>query len=269
MRCSDFESRWNEILDRRESPESDPRLQAHRARCATCRERYAGFETACETLGLQFTGTLGESRRFSQTLAERVLADLSAAPLAADRAAPRPPLAGRIAVARGIGLPGPRHPQRRNPHRRPTTAVLGLAAATLIAVYLSGMFSARPRLPVAPGRPSPAAVSSGIPIVSLPVAVKPAPPDRQPAAAMSVGVARSDLPSPNRELAHGTSQGLALVLNIPDVAVELASTSRPDYAAANEAWSTVSESLRPVTASMSETWQILKRAIPAIEPPHG
>ncbi len=68
----------------------------------------------------------------------------------------------------------------------------------------------------------------------------------------------------------GTGQELATVVHrIPDVAIELAGDGRADLAAASEPLFTVSQSLRPVAVSMTEAWQILKRAMPTGEPRRG
>ncbi len=71
-------------------------------------------------------------------------------------------------------------------------------------------------------------------------------------------------------VALDTSQEFVTALErIPDVTIELAGEGRGDLTAASEPLWNVSHSLRPVTASVSETWQILKRAVPTGDPRRG
>jgi hypothetical protein len=59
------------------------------------------------------------------------------------------------------------------------------------------------------------------------------------------------------------------MLWIPELSIDLSVRPQPDPELASAAWVSATQSLRPVANSVTETWQILKRAIPVAEPPHG
>ncbi len=52
MRCVDFEKRLHRLLDRRESPSEDSRLNRHAARCPECRETLAACGRMIDGLNL-------------------------------------------------------------------------------------------------------------------------------------------------------------------------------------------------------------------------
>ena len=280
MRCVEFTARWNEVLDLRECPEDDAELLAHLESCPACRERYCGFEMVCDMLRarplpdllaaeLAAADCLGEGR---DSLAERVLADL-AAPRAAERAM-RTASGFRGLAFRGLAL---------------RAAAGGVAAATLLAMYLSSGWQAN--VP-----PATVAIRSGTSGVGeSPVAAVAS----NDVASISLTAAGNDMPETfsqadlgGQALVHGidavaygldamgavardTGQELVTVVRrMPDVAIELAGDElafdgRTDLTAASEPLLNVSQSLRPVANSMSETWHILKSAMPIGEPRRG
>lgn len=71
MRCDEFESRLEEILDERLSPASDPLLKEHAALCAECRHRAAAYESMLVGLGLCQAPSWDDPE-----LSERVLAEI-------------------------------------------------------------------------------------------------------------------------------------------------------------------------------------------------
>jgi hypothetical protein len=71
MQCEVFESRLNQILDRRARPESDPRLLAHAQACESCRELLAAQELLLDGLDQL------ESPDVSPGFAQRVVAGLA------------------------------------------------------------------------------------------------------------------------------------------------------------------------------------------------
>ena len=71
-------------------------------------------------------------------------------------------------------------------------------------------------------------------------------------------------------VARGTSQELATVVRrMPNAAIEMAGDGRTDLATASAHFLNASHSLRPLAASVTETWEILKRAMPTGEPGRG
>ncbi len=68
MQCEKFEDRLHELLDRREPPESDARLQEHAALCANCAEQLAAQESL-------FAGLkLSQPPELSANFTQRVMA---------------------------------------------------------------------------------------------------------------------------------------------------------------------------------------------------
>jgi hypothetical protein len=298
MRCVEFAQRWNEALDLRGSPEDDVDLVAHLESCHACRASHVGFELVCDVLRSQPLPELSANLSVSDfslvgergDLAERVLADLAAV---------RRPAVRRLSAPRFRGW-------------AVRAGAAGVAAATLLALYLAGSRQAvipqpavvaihstsprqvEPAASYAPNPTVPAQTTADIQSANVP---------KQYVAIGSLGAAALASVSPSdldklpdlsaqpdfgaHALVHGidavaygfdavgtvardTSQELATaVRRIPDVAIELAGDGRTDLQVASETLFNVSHSLRPVAASMTETWHIFKRALPAGEPRRG
>ena len=114
MRCAEFETRLNDLLDHRVRPDADESLCAHARKCRPCGDMLYAQE-------LLFEGLLGQSRPDAPSdLAGRVLAELATA---ADGVAPVAP--------------------SRSPAWARNNVFWGAAAAVLIAVglgwYLNGL----------------------------------------------------------------------------------------------------------------------------------
>ena len=118
MRCAEFESRLNNLLDERRGWNADRRLVEHASGCGECRNLAAAYEAV--VVGLEQSRILDPGERFTK----KVLADVAASlpePVAA-KLAPLTPASGR--ASRGW-LPSGR-----------VWAVAALAASVLLAVAL-------------------------------------------------------------------------------------------------------------------------------------
>jgi hypothetical protein len=71
MQCREFEQRLNDLLDERRSPQADPRLSAHAARCDRCRQLLSGQATLL--LGLSQMVTPVPDRNFARRVVAEVV----------------------------------------------------------------------------------------------------------------------------------------------------------------------------------------------------
>lgn len=228
MKCEEFEDRLNQVLDQRRRPEWDALLRLHCDHCAGCRELSASY-------GVLLDG-------FYALATPEPPADLSIRVL--DELRSRPSLPRRVSLA---------------------TALLATAAAALFLL---------PVLRSAGDRSDDAAQ-----LPSAPVALRSTPPaggsrtgwteiDALPVVgAVLLSMSDDDESTdPYAELAKGTGQGLAtVVLYMPSIG------SSPGMISANvvsgrPSWpERVSEGLKPLTESVSETLDLLLRALPLSE----
>ena len=277
MRCVDFAVRWNQLLDERRPVEDDAELRRHLDNCPACQAMQAGFELACDVLGWQNANARSEREALAAAagrsdLAERVLADLSfrRSSVQSD------PGRGRSVARRGSSVAA--------------IAAVPVAAAVLLAMYLSGRNG-----PAAPSRP---AMGLG-PAIGQTTAVVGSP--KRPAAATSlpdVGLSRSigsRSVSPSQPLSASRAFALRMARwprasiacpggrgggagHQPGVRHRRRSdsgsgdrTGRRAAARLDLGQRTAGTSRKPppATHSVSETWQILKQAVPSGDPRRG
>jgi hypothetical protein len=132
MHCQEFETRWNDMLDRRESATEDSALQAHAAECDACAALLAGGAL----LDMAFpvsrhagaTATLSSSLVVSPRLADRVLAEVELVPV--------------LPVAELV-----ERPVQQRSSRRWLAWIAVAAACCLVAVVISKRQDQRPAAP--------------------------------------------------------------------------------------------------------------------------
>ena len=235
MKCEEFECHLNEILDERRRPEWDEQLRRHGETCRGCRDLAAAY-------GVLFEGF------FAMPVPEAP-ADLSARVL--EQMRPRPLITPRLAA---IG------------------AIFSTAAAVLVAALLMRGNAFLPN----------GGVEKQVAQVPATAALQPAlaatfPPGSRPlqwekledvpivGPWLMAGSDSPDGPARYADLAKGTGQGLAaIVLRMPGVAGPRGvHPPAPASVYGNGLWPLqVSEELRPVTESMTETFNLLLDALP-------
>jgi len=222
MKCDEFESRLNAVLDERRHGEFDVELSQHRAACPRCHDLASAYDVLLNGFYTLKTPELPAD------FAQRVLAEMQV----------RPAPTRRFALA---------------------SAALATAAAVAIAAYLpwrTSSESAAPQIAAAP--------KTAVAVPQAQVAAHARPFDAAPAdinweelgdiplvgpvlTSMSDKDQKTD---PYAAIARGTGQGLAsVVLSMPGL-------GRP-----SNSWE-ISDELRPVTESMTETFNLLIRSFP-------
>ncbi len=226
MTCEEFEDRLNEVLDERRRPEWDAPLRMHGHSCAACRELAASY-------GVMLDGL---------------------------HALPTPEPAADLPVRvldRLYALPATRR------RRTLMAAALATAAALMVAVQLPLQFGgqgARQTAQVAAPQPmaladvdaDPFAGFYGLPLLGP----------------VLTAIRDSDeTTDPYAELAKGTGQGLAtVVLRMPGIGLQGFLAPAPNRLGGLSMWpNQVSEELRPVTESMTETLNLLMRVFPVMD----
>jgi len=120
MRCAEFESRLNDLLDERAEPAADAVLAEHAQRCPRCAELATSHELLLEGTRLMPKVELRPIER--ATLAKRV-----SAAMATGEQSFRP---GTVELAN-------RQPLALGASRRPSLAMMGLAVAVAAAVLIA------------------------------------------------------------------------------------------------------------------------------------
>jgi hypothetical protein len=234
MQCEEFEDRLNQVLDARRRPEWDAELRLHCETCPECRDVATAYGVLLDGF---YALAMPEA---PADMAARVLADV------------RP----RLSLARNVSL---------------TVAALAIAAGLLVVVVPVLRSASR----------APAQGAAVPPVENQDV--------RAPARALGASRrarALSEFPivpellaiqnaaladAPYETLAKETGQGLAtLVLYMPGIGgtkgiIDVDSNSvddEPPWAAQ------MSEGLRPVTQSVTETLNLLLRAMPVADSSH-
>lgn len=224
MKCEEFEDRLNATLDDRRRPEWEPELRLHGEHCARCRDLAAAYGVLMD--GFYAFATPDPPG----DLAVRVVDELRS----------RPSTARRVTVA---------------------SALLATAAAALFVLPLWQINRSGDAPPAA--RPAVAQRS-------------PAPVDWEPVdwedtenltvmQRMFVSLSDDDESTdPYAELAKGTGQGLAnVVLYMPTIGSSPGMIAPGSVVSGNPTWpQRMSEGLRPVTESVSETLDLLLEALP-------
>jgi hypothetical protein len=224
MKCEEFEDRLNLVLDSRRRPEWDAELRLHGERCGGCRDLAISY-------GVLLDGFHALTAPAPPAdLAIRVVDDLRS----------RPSTARRVSLA---------------------TAVLATAAAALFVLPLwqfnrPGTKSAARSRPVAlhSTRTLNPAAAGWTDIDSLPV-VGPV------LISMSDD---NDATDPYEELAKGTGQGLAsVVLYMPSIGSTPGMIAPGSVVRGESTWPLqINEGFKPVTDSVSETLDLLLKALP-------
>ena len=224
MKCAEFEDRLNQALDQRRRFEWDVELGLHCDHCAACRDLAASYGVLLE--GFYALATAEPPA----DLAIRVVDELRS----------RPSTTRRVSLA---------------------TALLATAAAVLFALPLwqfdrSGEDASTPSHPVALNstRPNDKALAGWNEIDTLPV-VGPV------LVSMSDG---DDSTDPYEELAKRTGQGLAsVVLYMPSIGGTPGMIAPLSVVNGEPTWpQRMSEGLKPVTESVSETLDLLLEVLP-------
>jgi hypothetical protein len=227
MKCDEFEAQLNEILDQRRRPERDERLRLHGELCGGCRQLAAAY-------GVLFEG-------LAALPVPQAPADLGVRVL--EQVQVRPRLSLSLAAA---------------------AAVFSTAAAVLVAFSLSGGFKSKPQVAQVPVAP-PLSHHAKAPVPRIEEFKldlqkwQKVPLIGSTVVSMADGDPDTD---PYEELAKGTGRGLAsVVLRMPRVAGPQG--VRPPDANGVSVWPVyVSEELRPVTESMTETFNLLLDSLP-------
>ena len=231
MKCDEFEEHLNEILDERRRPEWDEQLREHGEQCRGCRDLAAAF-------GVLFEGFFAlPTPQAPADLAARVLEEYQVRPL----------VTRRLAVLGGI---------------------FTTAAALLVAVTLFRGGQAKKQVaqvPPAPAVPTVVIGPDGKPWKTL---------DDVPVFGpllLTMNKVNEDT-EPVEKLARGTGQGLAsIVLRMPGMAGPQGMRPLdPESMSAGSVWPLqVSEELRPVAESVTETFNLLLKALPVTFTPRG
>jgi hypothetical protein len=287
MQCEEFEDRINTVLDQRSRPEWNDELRLHLETCAECRALTAAYGAALDGFY-----TLCAAQAPPADLAERVLADLRPRPATAPRVAL---VAAILATAAGLAIallptiePVPQVAQLEQPAERPA-APAGEAVPSEPAPALANK---APEQLAQPTVEAPAvadtAVSPPVPATAPAETASAADPDKaaDPARLASANRPRRALvlpkwlrlkrgagnagksnDDPYADLMKETGRGLAsLVLAVPGVGGRRG-ILEPQPANAEPAWAAgVSDSIRPVTDSVTETFNILLRTIAVSDP---
>lgn len=233
MNCDEFETHLNGILDERRRPEWDGRLRDHAGHCAACRDLAAGYATLFEGF---FALPLPE---VSADLPQRVLAELQIQPIASPT---------KLTRRDGVGI---------------VAALFSTAAAVLVAFLLTRDGATIQPVAQAPAAQAPA-VAAAEPAESVKVDLQKL--EQVPLIGPAMASAGDNDPKtdPYERLAKDAGQGLAqIVLVLPGVAGP--GGVRPPSPSINGSglWpAQVAEELRPVTESMSETFNLLLDALP-------
>ncbi len=220
MRCAEFESRLNEVLDERLGLDSDPELVDHAQRCQPCRSLASSYEAI--VTGLE-QAKLPEA---SPALTARIV---SALPASAAESA-RPDVIRGSFGARRPSLPSSDGKRRGSGWRR-TLVGLAAAAALLVAVSLRWNAADRGQRPAGP-EPGSIAVRSDASPQGAEVA--PAPPSAS---------------DPYRALAAETSNSVSTAMRLfPGVSGTAEDAAGNSNDAQASGWvHGVSDGLRPVT----------------------
>jgi hypothetical protein len=227
MKCDEFEAHLNEILDERRRPEWDERLRLHGELCAGCRQLAAAYGVLFEGL---FALPLPQA---PADLGTRVLDELQVRPR----------------VSRPVAL---------------FAAVFSTAAAALVAVFLTWGSKSEPQVAQVPPTPAAAvqAVNKAPRLEDFQLDLKKW--QNVPLIGPAIVSMSDDDPNtdPYAEMAKGTGRGLAsVVLRMPRLAGP--EGIRPPDANGAGVWPVqVSEELRPVTESMTETFNLLLDTLP-------
>jgi hypothetical protein len=142
MQCVEFETRLNDLLDRRVAPSVDTDLVDHAQRCARCSELLAAHEALLEGVAAMPVTRLAEAERL--TMAYRIVAEVGSAPVTSfqrgnhNHASDHQPLGGqRPTAASPVELAAGRAVDVATTRAAPLALVgfvVAAAAALLIAV---------------------------------------------------------------------------------------------------------------------------------------
>lgn len=247
MKCDEFEAQLDEILDERRRPEWDAQLREHSGCCPRCRDLASAY-------GVLFEG-------FRSLKMPEVPADMSARVLEAHLARPWQTFAGKASLS--------------------AAALFSTAAAVLVAVFLT-RDGQREQVAVVSPPAAPAQIVSA-PSASVQSASAPAaqPQEKQieqmkfelekwknvplVGAVFASAADGDDKTDPYEELAKGTGRGLASVmLRMPGVAGPRGvRPPEPHLGEGVGVWPAyMSEELRPVTESVSETFDLILDTLP-------
>jgi hypothetical protein len=158
MKCVEFETRLNDLLDERAlpiAPNVDGRLLDHAQNCARCSDLLSAHEALLEGVAAMPVARLSEVERL--TVAHRIVAEVGSAPLAPfqgdnDRDHIRP--AGDLHSACSVELDADRAPLVA-PNRTAPLALIGFVLATAAALLLALLPWFRgDEQPVAPADPN-------------------------------------------------------------------------------------------------------------------
>ncbi len=252
MQCEEFEDRLNAVLDERRRPEADAELRLHCENCPPCRHIASSYDALLDGFYALTSATalegLGQSDLRQADLGIRVLADLRTEPafsrsrtfVAISLATAATLLIALVPLFRGTpSEPAAKlSPQLRASAQKTTRAIVKRAGARS---QTSGL--------------------SAISLASLPIGNLPMVPEL-------LSIARSEADDPYVELAKETGQSLAaVVLYVPGIGgAKGIMDVESDPQADEPAWAVqMSEGLRPVTESVTETLNILLRTFPVAE----
>jgi len=242
MQCEEFEERLNAVLDERRRPEADVELRLHCENCPPCRHIAASYDALLDGF-YALTSETALAGLGPADLGVRVVADLRVEPT----------------------------------HRRARSlAAVALATAATLLIAVVPFFRSAPENASA-DRPSqqiasaqkakharrPAARSQATGLTAI--AASAIPLDSLPMVPELLSLARSEADDPYVDLAKETGQSLAtVVLYVPGIGgakgiMDIESDSQTD----EPAWAIqMSEGLKPVTDSVTETLNILLRTFP-------
>jgi len=238
MKCEEFEVRLNEVLDARERPELTSELRLHCDSCRSCREIASAY-------GIMLDGFyLLTTPEAPVDLSTRVLAALHAEPTVT---VPQPSQSRRAMWA---------------------ASLLATAAAVLLVVLPLVQRSRNATIAEA----EPAAKTAQPQIVARPRIVVPSTVSPQLEEIQLIGAMLASLANqkgdPYEELAKGTGQGLAtLVLYTPGIGGQKGIMDKNRVPREDDpAWvMQMTEGLKPVTESVTETLDLLLQAIPVMQ----
>ena len=251
MQCEEFEERLNAVLDERRRPEADAELRLHCENCPPCHQIASSYDALLDGFYALSCATAAKSLEPADfgpsDLGVRVLAELR----------PVPAYRGRsfiaIALATAATLLIALVPFFRGTSQDPP---VGLSVQRNASTQKTNLAMVK-RSGVRPQTSGPSTVAfASIPLASLPMVPE------------LLSIARSEADDPYVDLAKETGQSLAtVVLYVPGIGgAKGIMDIETDPEADEPAWAIqMSEGLRPVTESVTETLNILLRSFPVAE----
>lgn len=240
MRCREFETRLQDVLDARGSLVDDCELAAHAAGCPNCRELVAAYDTLFDALT---ASSPAPPRRH----ADQVLCELARRESFSSRRYLSLAAAAALLLVASVSL------WRFGTREQDDSHLVATPATNQSVINAPQAAAMRPAVELIPAAP----ISSPAPTVPAPVVVQT---ERELAPERAFFVTPAD---GYTELARETGRGVAtLVKTLPRLRLDSLGDLAPERTAQPAQWmSQVTDGIGPLTSSMAEALESLLRAI--------